>query len=309
MVARYTTRRLLQAIIVIFGITIAAFSINFLAGDPTYVLIGDMRGMTEEDIQAFRHRMGFDRPILVQYFDWLKNAVRGDFGWSYKYKEDNWKIIVERFPATLQLTVVSLILQLLVSFPLGVFAALKRGTKWDSLSMVLALLGQSMPSFWIGLMLMMIFSVNLQWLPVSGRYEGIRSMVLPVITLSFYGIARNTRLIRSSMLEVLGEDYIRTARAKGQTERNVYIKHALRNVLIPVVTMVGIDLGSLLSGALVVETIFAWPGMGMLTVNAINGKDIMMVQACVTLFALMFVFANLLVDFTYTILDPRVRLQ
>ncbi len=307
--ARYTTRRLLQAIIVIFGITIAAFSINFLAGDPTYVLIGDMRGMTEEDIQAFRHRMGFDRPILVQYFDWLKNAVRGDFGWSYKYKEDNWKIIVERFPATLQLTVVSLILQLLVSFPLGVFAALKRGTKWDSLSMVLALLGQSMPSFWIGLMLMMIFSVNLQWLPVSGRYEGIRSMVLPVITLSFYGIARNTRLIRSSMLEVLGEDYIRTARAKGQTERNVYIKHALRNVLIPVVTMVGMDLGSLLSGALVVETIFAWPGMGMLTVNAINGKDIMMVQACVTLFALMFVFANLLVDFTYTILDPRVRLQ
>jgi peptide/nickel transport system permease protein len=300
---------LLQAIIVIFGITIAAFSINFLAGDPTYVLIGDMRGMTEEDIQAFRHRMGFDRPILVQYFDWLKNAVRGDFGWSYKYKEDNWKIIVERFPATLQLTVVSLILQLLVSFPLGVFAALKRGTKWDSFSMVLALLGQSMPSFWIGLMLMMIFSVNLKWLPVSGRYEGIRSMVLPVITLSFYGIARNTRLIRSSMLEVLGEDYIRTARAKGQTERNVYIKHALRNVLIPVVTMVGMDLGSLLSGALVVETIFAWPGMGMLTVNAINGKDIMMVQACVTLFALMFVFANLLVDFTYTILDPRVRLQ
>ncbi len=307
--ARYTVRRLLQAIIVIFGITIAAFSINFLAGDPTYVLIGDMRGMTEEDIQAFRHRMGFDRPILVQYFDWLKNAVRGDFGWSYKYKEDNWKIIVERFPATLQLTVVSLILQLLVSFPLGVFAALKRGTKWDSFSMVLALLGQSMPSFWIGLMLMMIFSVNLKWLPVSGRYEGIRSMVLPVITLSFYGIARNTRLIRSSMLEVLGEDYIRTARAKGQTERNVYIKHALRNVLIPVVTMVGMDLGSLLSGALVVETIFAWPGMGMLTVNAINGKDIMMVQACVTLFALMFVFANLLVDFTYTILDPRVRLQ
>lgn len=307
--ARYTARRLLQAIIVIFGITIAAFSINFLAGDPTYVLIGDMRGMTEEDIQAFRHRMGFDRPILVQYFDWLKNAVRGDFGWSYKYKEDNWKIIVERFPATLQLTVVSLILQLLVSFPLGVFAALKRGTKWDSFSMILALLGQSMPSFWIGLMLMMIFSVNLKWLPVSGRYEGIRSMVLPVITLSFYGIARNTRLIRSSMLEVLGEDYIRTARAKGQTEGNVYIKHALRNVLIPVVTMVGMDLGSLLSGALVVETIFAWPGMGMLTVNAINGKDIMMVQACVTLFALMFVFANLLVDFTYTILDPRVRLQ
>lgn len=307
--ARYTARRLLQAIIVIFGITIAAFSINFLAGDPTYVLIGDMRGMTEEDIQAFRHRMGFDRPILVQYFDWLKNAVKGDFGWSYKYKEDNWKIIVERFPATLQLTVVSLILQLLVSFPLGVFAALKRGTKWDSFSMILALLGQSMPSFWIGLMLMMIFSVNLKWLPVSGRYEGIRSMVLPVITLSFYGIARNTRLIRSSMLEVLGEDYIRTARAKGQTEGNVYIKHALRNVLIPVVTMVGMDLGSLLSGALVVETIFAWPGMGMLTVNAINGKDIMMVQACVTLFALMFVFANLLVDFTYTILDPRVRLQ
>ncbi len=307
--SHYLIRRLLQALIVVIGVTIAAFAINFLAGDPTYVLIGDIRGMTQQDIQDFRHRMGFDRPIPVQYFDWLKNAVKGDFGWSYIYKDDNWKIIVERFPATLQLTIASLILQLLISIPLGVITALKRGTKWDSFSMFFALIGQSMPSFWIGLMLMLIFSVKLRWLPVSGRYDGVKSMILPVITLSFYGIARNTRLIRSAMLEVLGEDYIRTARAKGLTERGVYFKHALRNVFIPVVTIIGMDLGSLLSGALVVETIYAWPGMGLLTVNAINGKDITMVQACVTLFALMFVLANLFVDFTYTFLDPRIRLE
>lgn len=306
---RYTIRRLLEAVIVIIGVTIAAFSISFLAGDPTYIYIGEMKGLTPEDVQAFRHRMGFDRPVPVQYMDWLGKAVRGDFGTSYKYKEGNWKLIVERFPTTLSLSVTALIVQLVVSIPLGIFAALKRGSKWDSLSTVLALIGQSMPSFWVALMLMLIFAVKLKWFPVSGHSQGIKSMVLPVITLSFYGIARNTRVIRSSMLEVLGQDYIRTARAKGSSERRVIAKHALRNVLIPFITIVGMDLGSLLSGALVVETIFAWPGMGTLTINAINGRDLNLTQACVTLFALAFVLANLLVDFAYSYCDPRVRLS
>lgn len=306
---QYIIRRLLQAIIVVLGVTVAAFSINFLAGDPTYVLIGNMRGMTQEDIQEFRHRMGFDRPVIVQYLDWLGKAVRGDFGTSMKFKQNNWQVIAERFPATLQLAVSAMLLGLIVSIPLGVVAAVNRGSFWDRASMVLALIGQSTPSFWMGLMLMLLFAITLGWLPVSGRYEGVRSMILPVMTLSFYDIARNTRVIRGSMLEVLGEDYIRTARGKGAKPRTVLIVHALRNALLPMVTLIGMDLGSLLGGAIVVETIFAWPGMGLLTVNAINGKDLTLLQACVTLFALIFVFANLLVDFAYTWLDPRVRLK
>ncbi len=305
---RYIIRRLLEAVIVVFGVTIAAFGISFLSGDPTYILIGETKGLTQEDIQAFRHRMGFDRPVVVQYFDWLNKAIHGDWGTSYKYKDSNWTLIVERFPATLQLSVTALIVQLIVSIPLGIFAALHRGKFWDTVSTVIALIGQSMPSFWVAMMLMLIFAIKLKWFPVSGHSNGIKSMVLPVVTLSFYGIARNTRVIRSSMLEVLGQDYIRTARAKGSSEKRVISKHALRNVLIPFITIVGMDLGSLLSGAVVTETIFAWPGMGTLTVNAINGKDLNLIQACVTLFALSFVFANLLVDFAYSFCDPRVRL-
>lgn len=305
----YFVRRMLQAVIVVIGITMASFGINFLAGDPTYVLIGDMRGMTQQDIQDFRHRMGFDRPIPVQYLDWLGKAVKGDFGTSMKFKEDNWAVIAERFPATLQLASSALLVGLIVAIPLGTIAAVNRGSAWDRVSMVLALIGQSTPSFWMGLMLMLIFAVWLGWLPVSGRYDGVRSMILPVLTLSFYDIARNTRVIRGSLLEVLGEDYIRTARAKGLVPRLVLMRHALRNALIPVITLIGMDLGSLLGGAIIVETIFAWPGMGVLTVNAINGKDMTLLQACVTLFALTFVAANLVVDFAYTYLDPRVRLK
>jgi peptide/nickel transport system permease protein len=216
---------------------------------------------------------------------------------------------MERFPATMKLAGSALLLGLLVSIPLGIVAAVNRGSIWDRISMVVALVGQSMPSFWMGLMLMLIFAVWLGWFPVSGSYEGWRSMVLPVLTLSFYDIARNTRIIRGSLLEILGEDYVRTAHAKGQTPVRVLFDHALRNALIPLITLIGIDLGSLLGGALITETIFAWPGMGVLTVNAINGKDLSLMQACVTMFAVTFVLANLLVDFTYTYLDPRVRLQ
>ena len=306
---QYIIRRMFQAVFVILGVTMAAFAINFLAGDPTYVLIGNMRGMTRQDIQDFRHRMGFDRPVPVQYLDWLGKAVQGDFGTSFKFKENNWNIIVERFPSTLQLAASALILGLVVAIPLGTVAAVNRGSLWDRVSMVVALVGQSTPSFWMGLMLMLIFAVWLGLLPVSGRYDGWRSLVLPVLTLAFYDIARNTRVIRGSMLEILGEDFVRTARAKGARQRLILSRHALRNALIPLVTLIGMDLGSLLGGAIVVETIFAWPGMGTLTINAINGKDLPLLQAIVIVFAVTFVVANLLVDFGYTYLDPRVRLQ
>jgi peptide/nickel transport system permease protein len=263
--------------------------------------------MTKEQVDAFRHQMGFDRPVHIQYLDWLTRALRGDFGQSLRYKDQNLTIMVERFPATLQLSLTSLFVSLSLSLPLGIIAATRRRSLWDRFSMALALVGQSVPGFWLGLMLMMVLAVSLRWLPVSGR-GGIQYMVMPVITMSLYGIARNTRMIRSSMLEVLNQDYVRTARAKGLQERAVLVRHALRNALIPVVTLIGLDFGHLLGGALIVETIFAWPGMGQLTVTAIYGKDIPLLQACVTLLATTFVLANLLVDFAYTLLDPRVRL-
>ncbi|MBI9044163.1 MAG: ABC transporter permease [Anaerolineaceae bacterium] len=306
---QYAIRRLLQAIIVIFGVTLVAFSVNFLAGDPTLVLLGgDTRGMSQEDIEAFRHQMGFDRPVHIQYFDWLTSALQGDLGTSYRYRQDNLGILKERLPATFQLAGATLLLSLIISIPLGVVAATHQNSFIDQLSMVFALVGQSVPSFWAALMLMMIFAVRLGWFPVSGK-GGIEYMVLPVITMSFFSIARNTRMVRSSMLEVLNEDYIRTAKSKGLGPRVVLIRHALRNALIPVVTLIGLDMGGLLGGSLIVETIFAWPGMGWLTILAIQGKDLPLVQAAVIMFALVFVITNLIVDFTYTALDPRVRLS
>lgn len=305
---QYIIRRLLQAIIVLLGVTVVTFGVNFLAGDPTYTILGDVRGMTQEQIDAFREKMGFDRPVIVQYLDWLTSAVQGDFGQSLTYKEGNMKIIIERMPATIQLAVASLVFSLIISIPLGIIAATNRGAFWDQFSMVLALLGQSIPSFWLGLMLIMIVAVRFRLLPVSGR-GGPTYMIMPVLTMSFFSIARNTRMVRSSMLEVLNQDYIRTARAKGLRERVVVMRHALRNALIPVITLIGLDFGSLLGGTLIVESIFAWPGMGQLTITAIYGKDIPLLQACVTLLAVIFVVANLLVDFSYAYLDPRVRLQ
>jgi peptide/nickel transport system permease protein len=292
----------------LLGVTVVTFGVNFLAGDPTYTILGDVRGMTQEQIDAFREKMGFDRPVIVQYLDWLTSAVQGDFGQSLTYKEGNMKIIIERMPATIQLAVASLVFSLIISIPLGIIAATNRGAFWDQFSMVLALLGQSIPSFWLGLMLIMIVAVRFRLLPVSGR-GGPTYMIMPVLTMSFFSIARNTRMVRSSMLEVLNQDYIRTARAKGLRERVVVMRHALRNALIPVITLIGLDFGSLLGGTLIVESIFAWPGMGQLTITAIYGKDIPLLQACVTLLAVIFVVANLLVDFSYAYLDPRVRLQ
>jgi peptide/nickel transport system permease protein len=305
---QYIIRRLLQAIIVLLGVTVVTFGVNFLAGDPTYTILGDVRGMTQEQIDAFRHKMGFDRPVIVQYLDWLTSAVQGDFGQSLTYKEGNMKIIIERMPATIQLAIASLIFSLSIAIPLGIIAATNRGAFWDRLSMALALLGQSIPSFWLGLMLIMIVAVRFRLLPVSGR-GGPKYMIMPVLTMSFFSIARNTRMVRSSMLEVLNQDYIRTARSKGLRERVVVMRHALRNALIPVITLIGLDFGSLLGGTLIVESIFAWPGMGQLTITAIYGKDIPLLQACVTLLAVIFVVANLLVDFSYAYLDPRVRLK
>ena len=304
----FLARRLLQTIVVMLGVTAISFGAMFLNGDPTLLLLGETRGMSQADIEAFRQRMGFDRPVIVQYFDWLGSAVRGDFGISLHHRQSNFQLVMQRLPATLELTVVAIVLALLLSFPLGILAAIKRDSWIDRVAMLGAMFGQSLPVFWLGVMLMLVFGVMLRWLPVSGR-GSLSNLVMPAITVSVFSMARNARMIRSSMLEVLGADYIRTARSKGLGEWLLIVRHALRNALIPVVTLIALDFGALLGGAVITEQIFAWPGVGRLVLQAINTKDFPLVQASVTILALTFVLINLAVDMLYGLLDPRVRLR
>jgi peptide/nickel transport system permease protein len=299
-------RRLGQAVFVLVGVTALSFGTLFLSGDPTVLMASET--WTREQMDEFRHQMGFDRPWYVQYADFLSKAVRGDFGVSLKQQQPTFTLISQRMPATLRLAAAAMAIALGVGLPLGVLAAIKRGSVWDNLLMLGGLLGQSLPVFWLGLLLIMVFSVNLGWLPVAGADTPLH-LVLPAITLGMFSTAYIARMARSSMLEVLGRDYVRTARAKGLASHTVVLGHALRNALIPLVTVVGLQFGALLGGAVITETIFAWPGVGSLTIQAIRTKDLPLVQACVTVLASIFVLVNLAIDLLYTYLDPRIRLS
>jgi peptide/nickel transport system permease protein len=288
-VKSYLLRRLWQSLLVLFGVSVVVFLILHLTGDPAALLLPP--DATAEDIAKFRTAMGFDDPVAVQYLRFLKGAVRGDFGESLRHGEPAMALVLERLPATFQLAGAGL---------------LRRNTAVDYVSTVVALLGQAMPTFWLGIMLILVFSVRLNWLPSSGR-GGLEHLILPAITLGLFTTARITRLTRSGMLEVLGQDYIRTARAKGVGEPPVVWKHALKNASIPIVTIVGIELGTLLGGSVITETIFAWPGVGRLSVQAIFNRDYPVVQSAVFLLASTFVIVNFLVDVVYTYLDPRIR--
>jgi ABC-type dipeptide/oligopeptide/nickel transport system permease component len=259
-------------------------------------------------VARFRKAMGFDDPFFVQYVRFLKGAVRGDFGESVRHGEPAMHLVLERLPATFELAGAGLLLALCLAIPAGIISAVKRNTPIDYVSTVVALMGQAMPTFWLGIMLILIFSVRLNWLPSSGRGD-LEHLILPAITLGLFTTARVTRLTRSGMLEVLGQDYIRTARAKGVSEQPVVWKHALKNASIPIVTIVGIELGTLLGGSVITETIFAWPGVGRLSVQAIFNRDYPVVQAAVFILASTFVFLNFLVDVAYTWLDPRIRFR
>jgi len=305
-VISYIVRRLAQTVVVIFGVTLLSFGVVFATGDPTLLLVGP--NATAEQIEQLRHQMGFDRPWPIQYLDYMSHALRGDFGTSIRSREPAFNLVVDRLPATLSLTGAALLFSLLIALPVGVVSAVKRNSIYDQLSMLGALLGQSVPAFWLGLMLILILGVRLRWFPISGAGD-LHHLVLPAITLGTYSLARNARLIRSSMLEVLGLDFVRTARSKGLTQFLVVQRHVLKNAMLPVVTIIGLDLGVLLGGAVITETIFAWPGVGRLIVSAIQGKDYPLIQAAVTLLAVMFVVLNLLVDVAYTYLDPRIRLS
>lgn len=296
--------RLLQGIFVIIGVTLIVFLATFLTGDPAGLMLGE--GATNEQIQSFRQQMGFDRPLVVQYFSFLSKAVRGDFGMSLHYRQPNLKLVLERLPATLELSALALLIGFGLALPAGVLAAVKRNTWFDTLIMGIALMGQATPVFWLGIMLILVFAVGLGWFPASGRGT-VRHLILPALNLSVFPLAYTVRLLRSAMVETLGEDYIRTARAKGLMERIVVNKHALRNALSPVITMVGIQIATFMGGAIIIETIFAWPGVGRLVIQAILTKDFPLVQTTVAFWAFIFVAVNLMVDITYHILDPRVK--
>ena len=322
----YLVRRILQSLLVIFGVTLITFVALHMGGDPTFLYVSERA--SAEEIAATRAKLGFDDPLYVQYLNFLGGLVRGDLGTSLTYRTSALGVVLERFPATLELTLSAMLIAIVFAIPFGIVSALKRGTSVDGGIMTIAMFGQSIPSFWLGIMLILFVGLGLRWLPISGHvpilqplFQGdivqafenipraVPYLLMPAVTISLFSLSRNARLVRSSMLEVLSQDFVRTARAKGVTERGVVVRHALRNAWLPVVTMIGLEFGFLLSGVVVVETVFSWPGVGRLVFNAINQRDIPLVQAAVIVFSLIFVLLNLLVDLFYARLDPRIRLQ
>ncbi len=301
----YIRRRLLQSLVVIWGVTLLVFVLVRLApGDPATMLLAE--SATPEQLEEVREKWGLNDPIWVQYAVFMRNALQGDLGNSLFFQKPALEILLERMPATLQLSAAALIFSLSIAIPVGVLSAIRRNSFWDYLGTSLAMLGQAMPPYWLGIMLILLFSVKLGWFPTSGR-GGIAHLVLPAVTLGSVLMALITRLVRSGMLDVLNQDYVRTARAKGLPERVVIARHAMRNILIPLVTVIGLQLGALFGGAVITESIFAWPGVGRLALQAISARDYPLVQASVLLISIVYVFLNLAVDIFYVYLDPRIR--
>jgi peptide/nickel transport system permease protein len=302
---RFLLSRAAQGLIVMFGVSALVFFALFLTGDPAVLMMAP--DSTAAEIDAFREAMGFDDPIIVQYGRFLVDALQGDLGSSLRYSRPAMDLLAERLGATALLALSALLWSSLLGFLLGAIAAVRKNSPIDFAIRVISLLGQAVPVFWLALMLIILFSLNLRWLPSSG-YGSLDHLVMPSLALGAYYLSAITRLVRSSLIETLGENYVRTARAKGLTEWRIVVRHALRNAMIPVVTLQGMYLASLMGGALVTEIIFAWPGIGRLAVEAIQNRDFPVVQAVVLFAALVFVVANFLVDVAYTWLNPRIRL-
>ncbi|GAB6876383.1 ABC transporter permease [Thermaerobacter litoralis] len=305
---RYVLRRLAGAAVVLFLTTLfVAYAVR-LSGDPTVAMFQGGSAPTPEQLAQMRAALGIDRPFWEQYADFVAGALRGDLGTSFRTGQPVFAMIVERMPATVVLAVSAMAVAVVISVPLGVLAALRRGTWVDSLSRVLSLFGLSFPNFWLAIMFMLVFAVRLRWVPPSG-FDGWRSLVLPAVTLGIILSATLVRLVRSSMLDVLGQPYIETARAKGVPEWRVVVAHGLRNALIPTVTFVGLQFGALLGGTVILEKVFAWPGLGQLALDAVGYRDYPVVQGVVTVLAAVTVFINLVVDLSYGLLDPRVKVE
>ena len=301
----YILRRLAQSALTLLGVSVLVFAIlRVLPGDPARMLLPD--GAPESAVAELNRQLGLREPLVVQYGLFLRSVARGDFGQSFQYRAPALRVVLERLPATVQLTLAAMLVTIAVGVSLGIFTAVRRGTGYDVAGTIVAVVGQSLPNFWLGIMLILLFGVALRWLPTSG-FASWSSLVLPAITLAAFPTALVARLTRSSMLEILNHDYIRTGRAKGLTEQSVVLRHALRNAAIPVLTVIGLQIGALLGGAVITESVFAWPGMGKLIVDAIFFRDFPVVQTVLILSATVFVAINLLVDLLYTVIDPRIR--
>jgi ABC-type dipeptide/oligopeptide/nickel transport system permease component len=300
----YLLRRLLRTIIVLWGVSTIVFFVTRLSGDPITLLLP--ADAPREEVERVRSQFGLDQALPVQYGVFLRRAVVGDFGQSIRQRQPAMRLALDRMPATLQLAVLSFLFAALLGVPLGIVAGVRPRSAFDNVTMTFALVGQAVPTFYLGILLILFFAVRLGWLPVGGRGDW-QTLVLPVVTLGTYALASIARLTRSTMLDVMGQDYIRTARAKGLAGWLVVLRHGFRNALIPVVTIMGLQFGTLLGGAVVTETIFSWPGLGLLAINGIRNRDYPVVQAAVFLAAVAFVVINLLVDLLYSQLDPRIR--
>jgi peptide/nickel transport system permease protein len=308
----FVIRRILQSVIVVLVMSLVVFVGVHLVGDPVHILISD--DMTQAEIDAFIRKLGLDRPVYEQYFHFLANAARGDLGNSFVFGEPALKLILERMPATLELAFAAFILAIVFGIPLGMYAGLKPESPASRAIMAGSILGFSLPTFWVGLMLIMVFAVILGWLPSTGRgdfmtWDGLRHLALPAFNLALFKLALVTRLARAGTREAALQDYVKFARAKGLSSRRVVLVHILKNILIPVVTVLGLELGGLIAFSVVTETVFAWPGMGKLLIDSIQRLDRPVIVAYLVITVLMFVVINLVVDLLYSALDPRVRLK
>jgi peptide/nickel transport system permease protein len=301
----YLVQRLLQSIVVLLGVTIIVSGMLHISGDPVAVIL-ESGIASEAEREELRHELGLDRPFILQYVDFIKGAMVGDLGTSLRFKQPALDLVLERLPATLQLALAAMLISVVVAIPVGILSAARPHSALDHAGRLLALSGQSIPLFWLGIMFVMVFSVRLGWLPAAGRLEPT-SIILPALTLGLYPMARIARTLRASMLEVLVMDYCQTARAKGLSERKVVLGHAVRNAALPVVTVMGLQFGYLLGGAVVTETIFAWPGLGWLSVQAVGARDFPLVRAIVAVVALMLTLLNLLTDLFYAYINPQIR--
>lgn len=303
---RYILRRVLQAIVCIIAVSIIVFMLSRLSGDPLTLMLPPEA--TVQDREALRQQLGLDKPLYTQYWRFISGAARGDLGESLRWKQPIMGMFLERFPNTLQLAVAAMAWALLIGITFGILSAVKVGTWFDNFGKIFALSGQAVPGFWLGLMLILLFAVKLRWLPSCGM-GGLQYLVLPSLTLGAFYAAALLRLTRSAMLDVLDSDYIKMARIKGMPEILVILKHAFKNASLPVLTMLALNFVVLLNGTFIIETIFFWPGVGKLVVDAIYQRDFPVIQACALIASILFVFANLVVDILYAYLDPRIRYQ
>jgi peptide/nickel transport system permease protein len=305
-VARYLIHRVFHALLVVAGVVTIVFGLSRMAGDPAVLLIPEHA--TAEEAAQVRRALGLDRPLYEQYAAYLASLLRGDLGTSFRQRQPALQLVLERLPATLELAGASMLAALAIGLPLGILSALRRDSSWDRIGQIVALAGQCAPPFWLGIVAILVFGVWLRWFPAMGR-GGPEHLVLPAVTLGMYSAAMIARLFRSSLLDVLGKEYVRTARAKGLDARRVMIGHVFKNAAIPLVTVLGLQVGVLIGGAIITESVFNFPGMGFLAVRSIYARDFPVIQAYVLLISLVIVMVNLLVDLSYLYLDPRIRYE